>query len=201
MPANGAPWPIDRLRETAAVATACSLPVHLDGARLFNAEVATGTSAADYAAPVTTVMSCLSKGLGAPVGSVLAGPADVIEEARAERARMGGGMRQAGVIAAAALVALTTMVERLADDHRRARVLAEAVAERWPDAGCDPETVRTNVVTWTHPRTDRVLEHLSAHGVLGGTIGPGVLRLVTHFDVDDDGLARAVAAIRAAPAA
>ncbi len=196
MPANGAPWPVARLRETAAVATAVSLPVHLDGARLFNAEVATGTAAADYAAPVTTVMSCLSKGLGAPVGSVLAGPADVIEEARGERARMGGGMRQAGVIAAAGLVALTTMVDRLADDHRRARTLAEAVAERWPDAGCDPETVHTNVVTWTHAHTDRVVDHLSAHGVLGGTIGPGVLRLVTHYDVDDEGVDRAVAAIR-----
>ncbi|MEA2716401.1 MAG: threonine aldolase [Actinomycetota bacterium] len=199
MPANGAPWPLARLRETAAVATAASLPVHLDGARLFNAEVATGTTAADYAAPVTTVMCCLSKGLGAPVGSVLAGPADVIEEAREERARMGGGMRQAGVIAAAGLVALTTMVERLADDHRRARLLADAVAERWPDGGCEPESVRTNVVTWTHPRADKVLDHLAARGVLGGTIGPGVLRLVTHFDVDDDGLARALAAVAGAP--
>ena len=123
MPANGTPWPIERLRETAAVATACGFPVHLDGARLFNAEVATGTSAADYAAPVTTVMSCLSKGLGAPVGSVLAGPADVIEEARAERARLGGGMRQAGVIAAAGLVAL--------DHHGRA-------PGRRPPPGPDP---------------------------------------------------------------
>jgi len=201
MPANGTPWPLERLRETAAVATACSIPVHLDGARLFNAEVATGTPAADYAGPVTTVMSCLSKGLGAPVGSVLAGPADVIEEARVERARLGGGMRQAGVIAAGGLVALRTMVARLADDHRRARTLAEAVAERWPDAGCDPEHVRTNIVTWSHPRAEKVLAHLGGKGVLGGTIGPGVLRLVTHFDVDDDGLARAVAAIRGAPRA
>jgi threonine aldolase len=199
MPANGTPWPIERLRETAAVATACGFPVHLDGARLFNAEVATGTAAADYAAPVTTVMSCLSKGLGAPVGSVLAGPADVIDEARTERARLGGGMRQAGVIAAAGLVALTTMVERLADDHRRARVLAEAVAERWPDAGCDPAKIRTNVVTWTHHHADQVVHRLAGAGVLVGTIAPGVLRLVTHFDVDDDGLARAVAAIRANP--
>ena len=199
MPTNGSPWPIERLRETAAVATAVSLPVHLDGARLFNAEVATGTSAAEYAAPVTTVMSCLSKGLGAPVGSVLAGPDDVIEEARAERGRLGGGMRQAGVIAAAGLVALTTMVDRLADDHRRARELAEAVAERWPDGGCDPASIRTNIVTWTHPRAEKVLDHLAGRGVLGGTIGPGVLRLVTHFDVDDDGLARAVAAIAGAP--
>jgi threonine aldolase len=199
MAAGGIPWPIGRLRETAAVANAVSLPVHLDGARLFNAEVATGTSAADYAAPATTVMTCLSKGLGAPVGSVLAGPADVIEEARAERARLGGAMRQAGVVAAAGLVALTKMVDRLADDHRRARVLAEAVAERWPDGACDPREITTNIVTWTHPRAEKVLTHLAGKGVLGGTIAPGVLRLVTHFDVDDDGLARAVAAIAGAP--
>ena len=116
------------------------LPVHMDGARLFNAEVATGVDAARFAAPVTTVMSCLSKGLCAPVGSVLAGPADVMEQARVERLRLGGSMRQAGVIAAAGLVALRTMVERLAEDHARARRLAQAVADRWPDAGCDPDT-------------------------------------------------------------
>jgi len=91
------------------------------------------------------------------------------------------------------------MVERLADDHRRARVLADAVAERWPDGGCDPASVRTNVVTWTHPRAETVLAHLAAQGVLGGTIAPCVLRLVTHFDVDDDGISRAVAAIAGAP--
>src|SRR5207245_7379318 len=102
------------------------------GARLFNAEVATGTLAAEYAAGATTVMCCLSKGLCAPVGSLLAASSDVMAGARAERQRLGGGMRQAGVIAAAGLVALQTMVERLADDHRRARRMAEAVAERWP---------------------------------------------------------------------
>src|SRR5437870_2464463 len=149
MPANGRPWPIESVREIAAV----GLPVHMDGARLFDAEIATGTSAADYAASATTVMCCLSKGLCAPVGSLLAGPADVMAEARAERQRLGGGMRQAGVIAAAGLVALRTMVDRLADDHRRARRLAEAVAERWPDAGIDLGAVRTNMVIWSHPDT------------------------------------------------
>src|SRR5207253_2299924 len=121
MPANGAPWPLERLRQVAV----CGLPIHLDGARLFNAEVATGVPAADYAGAAVTVMCCLSKGLCAPVGSMLAGPADVMEAARTERQRLGGGMRQAGVIAAAGLVALHTMIERLADDHRRARRLAE----------------------------------------------------------------------------
>ena len=100
--------------------------------------------ASAYAARATTVMCCLSKGLCAPVGSLLAGPADVIAAARDERQRLGGGMRQAGVIAAPGLVALRTMIDRLADDHVHARLLAEAVAERWPDAGCVPEKVRTN---------------------------------------------------------
>ena len=197
MPADGAPWPIDRLR--AVVDAAAGLPVHMDGARLFHAEVATGTTAAEYAAPVTTLMSCLSKGLAAPVGSVLAGPADVIAAARGERQRLGGGMRQAGVIAAAGLVALRSMVERLADDHARARRLAEAVAERWPDAGVDVERIRTNVVTWRHAAALEVVDHLRSEGVLAGTIAPGVVRLVTHCDVDDDGVERARKAIATSP--
>jgi threonine aldolase len=194
MPADGAPWPLDRLEAVAAV----GLPVHLDGARLFNAEVATGVPAAAYAGCATTVMCCMSKGLCAPVGSLLAGPAPLVEAAREERQRMGGGMRQAGVIAAAALVALRHMVERLADDHARARRLAEAVADRWPDGGCDPDRVRTNVVTWRHPRPHQVVDHLAAEGVLAGTIAPGVLRLVTHHDVDDEGVERAVKALAGA---
>jgi threonine aldolase len=196
MPADGAPWPLERLQSVAAV----GLPVHLDGARLFNAEVATGVPAAAYAAPATTVMCCLSKGLCAPVGSVLAGPADIIAAARGERQRLGGGMRQAGVLAAAGLVALRQMVERLADDHRRARRLADVVAERWPDGGCDPERVRTNVVTWRHPAPVELVEWLAGEGVRTGTIAPGVMRVVTHHDVDDEGLTRAVRALAKAPA-
>jgi threonine aldolase len=169
--------------------------VHLDGARLFNAEVATGTPAAAYAGCATTVMCCMSKGLGAPVGSLLAGPADVMAEARAARQRLGGGMRQAGVIAGAGLVALTTMVERLSDDHRRARRLAEVVAECWPESGLDPETVRTNMVIWPHARAHEVLARLRDEGVLAGAIAPGVLRMATHFDVDDDGIERASKAL------
>ena len=197
MPAGGAPWPLPALR--ALRASAGSLPIHMDGARLFNAEVATGTPAADFAAEVTTVMSCLSKGLCAPVGSVLAGPASVIAAARAERARLGGGMRQAGVVAAAGLVALRTMVGRLGEDHARAGRLARAVAERWPGGGCDPAGVRTNIVTWRHDDTAQLLDHLRAEGVLAGTIAPGLVRLVTHHDVDDDGVERARKAIASAP--
>ncbi|HEX2193059.1 MAG TPA: GntG family PLP-dependent aldolase [Acidimicrobiales bacterium] len=199
MPANGVPWPLDRLREVAGVATAGGLAVHLDGARLFNAEVATGIPAVTWAEPATTVMCCLSKGLCAPVGSLLAGPADLIDAARVERQRLGGGMRQAGVVAAAGLLALTTMVDRLVDDHRRARRLAEAVAERWPGSGLDPDTVRTNVVAFAHPSPAALLEHLADEGVLAGTIAPGVVRLVTHHDVDDDGVERAVEAMATAP--
>jgi threonine aldolase len=195
MPANGAPWPLERLREVAV----CGLPVHLDGARLFNAEVATGVAAADYAGAAVTVMCCLSKGLSAPVGSMLAGPADVMAAARTERQRLGGGTRQVGVLAAAGLVALQTMVERLADDHRRARRLAGAVAERWPDAGLDPNDIQTNIVTFGHAQPDELCDHLRSEGVLAGTIAPGVMRLVTHHDVDDEGVDRACKGLATAP--
>jgi threonine aldolase len=134
---------------------------------------------------------------------MLAGPADLIDAARAERQRLGGGMRQAGVIAAAGLVALQTMVDPLAEDHRRARRLGEAVAERWPDAGCDPERVRTNIVTFRvdagHHAVDTLLAHLEASGVRAGTVAPGVVRLVTHHDVDDAGVDEACKAIATAP--
>jgi len=189
MPASGAAI---RPAEIEALA-ACGLPVHLDGARLWNAEVATGIPARALAAPATTVMCCLSKGLCAPVGSLLAGPSDVIGTAREERQRLGGGMRQAGVIAAAGLVALRTMVERLTEDHRRAKLLAAAVGERW---GLD-DAVETNIVTFR--AEEALVAHLADHGVLAGTIAPGVVRLVTHHDVDDDGVARACAALAAYP--
>ncbi len=195
MPACGAPWPLERLQEIAGL----GLPVHLDGARLFNAEVATGVAAAEYAACATTVMSCLSKGLAAPVGSLLAGTADLVAEARVERKRLGGAMRQVGILAAAGLVALTRMVDRLVDDHVRARRLAEAVADRWPGA-LDPDRVRTNVVVFAHPDPAVLITHLAGEGVLATTIAPGMVRLCTHLDVDDDGVERATKALSAAPA-
>jgi threonine aldolase len=193
---GGRPWPLDRYAEVVAT----GVPVHLDGARLFNACVATGVDPAAYGAPATTVTACLSKGLGAPVGSLLAGPTDLIDRARLERKRMGGTMRQVGLLAAAGLVALDTMVDRLADDHARARRLAEAVAERWPDAGCDPAEVHTNIVLFTHPRPIELLGWLADQGVRGVTLGPGVVRFVTHCDVDDDQIERAVKAVLGAPA-
>jgi threonine aldolase len=197
MPSSGAPWHPDDLG--AVVQASGSLPVYMDGARLFNAEVATGVPAATFTAGMTAVMCCMSKGLCAPVGSLLAGEPEMIEEARVHRHRLGGGMRQAGVIAAAGIVALDQMIDRLEDDHRNARRLADAVASRWPDAGCDPEKVKTNMVVFTHSDPSKLLSHLEAAGVLAGTIAPDVIRLVTHNDVDDAGVERAVLAVRSAP--
>jgi len=197
MAAGGAAWDpaeLGALREAAG-----GRPLHMDGARLFNAEVATGVRASELAGYATTVMSCMSKGLCAPVGSLLAGPADVISEARIERKRLGGAMRQAGVLAAAGLIGLGQMTERLAEDHVRAARLAEAVAERWPDAGCDPLSVRTNIVVFRHPSPEKLLAHLMGEGVLAGSIGPGVVRLITHHDVDDAGIERALGALTTAP--
>jgi threonine aldolase len=144
-------------------------------------------------------MCCLSKGLCAPVGSLLAGPDDVIVQARLERKRLGGGMRQAGVLAAPGLLALGSMVERLPEDHARAARLAEAVASRWPGCGLDPASVRTNIVVFSHDDPEKLLDHLQGEGVLAGTIAPGTVRLVTHHDVDDAGLERAIGALAAAP--
>jgi threonine aldolase len=199
MAAGGTIWPPGRLEEVAAVAAELGLPIHLDGARLWHASVAGQVAPATLAAPATTVMCCLSKGLSAPVGSVLAGPAAVIDAARLGRHRLGGGWRQAGIIAAAGLVALRTGRHRLADDHDRAARLAEAVAARWPDAGFDPAAVVTNIVLFRPPDPGGLLEHLAANGILAGTVAPGVVRLVTHADVDDEGVHRARVALAKAP--
>ncbi|MGH9020572.1 MAG: threonine aldolase family protein [Acidimicrobiales bacterium] len=197
MASGGRTYPIEALR---ALAGAVDRPIHLDGARLFNAVVATGVPAAAYAACATTVMSCLTKGLCAPVGSLLAGPSDLIGAARVERKRLGGAMRQAGVLAAAGLVALDSMVERLADDHARARRLADAVAFAFPDAGYDPATCETNIVAFDVDDASRVIARLGEVGVLGDTIAPRRARLVTHHDVTDDDLDYAIESVRAVAA-
>jgi threonine aldolase len=190
MVSGGRATPADALAAVAAHGP----PVHLDGARLFNAEVSLGVPVAHLAAAATTVTCCLSKGLGAPVGSVLAGPVDLIGEARVQRGRLGGGMRQAGILAAAGLVALEQMVERLADDHARARRLAAAVGERFADA-VDPASVDTNVVVFTPPDPDGVVEALSESGVRTARLGRRGVRMVTHLDVDEAGIDRACAAL------
>jgi threonine aldolase len=144
-------------------------------------------------------MCCLSKGLCAPVGSLLAGSEDVMAEARLARKRLGGGMRQAGVLAAPGLLALRDMVGRLPEDHARAARLAEAVAAHWPECGLDPASVRTNIVTFTHAEPEKLLAHLEGHGVLAHAIAPETMRFVTHHDVDDADVTRAVSALQDAP--
>ncbi|MGH9041066.1 MAG: threonine aldolase family protein [Acidimicrobiia bacterium] len=195
MPASGRPLPAAYVESLAAAAARHGLPLHCDGARIFNAAVALAVPAAELVAPAGTVMFCLSKGLAAPVGSLLAGPAAVIEAARDVRARLGGGMRQAGVIAAAGVVALETMVERLAEDHARARRLAAALADRFPGS-VDPTDVLTNIVCASAADLPTaLLERLAAMGVRAGTIDQATVRFVTHKDVDDADLDRTIAAL------
>ncbi len=181
---GGVPWEVEDLCRLAS--SIGDRPLHLDGARLFNAVVATGASVAETVAPATTVMTALTKGLCAPVGSLLAGPAALIERARIERKRLGGAMRQAGFLAAAGIVALDTMVERLKDDHVRARQLAELFSAAFPESNYDPSTCRTNIVSFDHPEARRVVRQLSALGVEGGTVSPRRARFVTHAGVSDD---------------
>ena len=171
--------------------------MHVDGARIWNAAIALGTPPSELVASADTVMFCLSKGLSAPVGSLLCGPVDLIDAARAQRQRLGGGMRQAGVIAAAGVVALETMVERLAEDHARARRLAEALAERFPGA-LDPDAVQTNIVCAALAALpDDFVARLAAAGVRAGTIDPATVRFITHKDVDDNDIDATIKAIDA----
>ena len=184
MPSGGTPW---NVRDLVALKSAIgNLPLHLDGARLFNAVVATGTSAKEFAAPANTVMTCMSKGLCAPVGSLLAGSATDMETARIERKRLGGAMRQAGILAAAGLVALDTMIDRLSEDHARAKQLATLFAQAFPEANYDPATCQTNIVSFNHPQARQIIGELEQLGVVGGTIGPRRVRFVTHAGVSDD---------------
>ncbi len=195
MPACGRPVTAAQTRAVAGAAARHGLALHVDGARIWNAAVALGAPPSELAGPADTVMFCLSKGLAAPVGSLLCGTAAVIAAARDERGRFGGGMRQAGVLAAAGIVALETMVERLVDDHERAARLAVALADRFPGS-VDPGSVRTNVVCAALDRCpDGFVERLDRRGVRCGTIDARTVRFVTHKDVDDDALARALTAL------
>ncbi|MGZ4448521.1 MAG: threonine aldolase family protein [Nocardioides sp.] len=186
--AGGAVLPIEDLRDLREFATGVGARIHMDGARIWNAHVATGVPLAEYGATADVMAVCLSKGLGAPVGSLMVGSADAIAEARVWRKRMGGGMRQVGILAAAGLHALDHHVERLADDHAHARLLAEA-------CGVDPDTVDTNIVVV--PRADAVSFVAGAReaGVLVAPVGPTTVRLVTHLDVGRADAERAAAAL------
>jgi threonine aldolase len=178
--------PYDTVVEICGWAADNGLARHLDGARLFNAVVATGISAADWSGHFDTVSICFSKGLGAPVGSALCGPADMIRRARRIRKPLGGGMRQAGIIAAGALYALEHNVERLADDHQHARILADAIRQA-PGLSLDPEFVDTNIVFFKVDEemgtAAAFVARLRDEGVLTMALGPQRIRAVTHLDV------------------
>lgn len=173
-----------------------SVKVHLDGARLFNAAVALGVPVKELTAPVDSVQVCLSKGLCCPAGSILAGTADFVAEARRQRKVVGGGLRQAGFLAAPAIIALTEMVDRLADDHARARFLAGAVAEM-PGVEIDLGTVQTNIVCFTVDDAGRWVSQLAAAGVLCNAMSPTTVRLVTHKDIDDAAVEQATGVLGA----
>ncbi|HYM82037.1 MAG TPA: GntG family PLP-dependent aldolase [Candidatus Limnocylindria bacterium] len=190
---GGIVLPLERLRALAARAREHGLRVHLDGARLWNASVATGIPIREWAAPVDTVMMCFSKGLGAPIGSILTGDADVIRAARRQRKLWGGGMRQVGILAAACLHALDHHIERLADDHSRARALAQGFRVAPGVAVDEPET-NIVLVRLEHPALDpeAVVQALETRGVRLTEFGHQRLRAITHLDVDDEGIARSV---------
>jgi threonine aldolase len=197
MPASGRPWTAADVADVVAAADRHGLLVHCDGARILHAAVALEVPAPTLTVGVATTMTCMSKGLSAPVGSVLCGSGPLIDAAREQRLRLGGAMRQAGVIAAAAVVAIERMVDRLADDHARAARLAAHLADRFPGS-IDPVDVRTNVVCCDGAALPPgFLDALAGHGVLAGMIDASTARFVLHHDVDDDGLARALAAIDA----
>lgn len=185
---------LDGVRKAADEA---DIAVYADGARIFNAAVASGTPVAEYAARVDALMFCFSKGLGAPVGSIVVGDAALIEEAHHWRHVYGGAMRQAGVLAAAARYALEHHVDRLADDHAHARSIAETITAARPDL-VDPGAVQTNMVyveTGDQPAADVVARLRDEDGVLVGAMGPHLLRLVTHLDVGADAARTAAEAI------
>ncbi len=179
-------YPIENLAGIRAFADAHHLKVHMDGARIFNAQVATGIPVSTWASYSDTITFCLSKGLGAPIGSLLCGSEEFIRKALTVRKMLGGGMRQTGILAAAGLYALDHHVERLADDHRHARMIAESLTRSgW--AQVDMEGVETNIIFFTVPtiQAAQVVDRLKAVGILANTEG-SVVRLVTNLDISDD---------------
>jgi threonine aldolase len=183
---NGRVIPLGAMRETHALAAAHGVPIHLDGARVFNAATALGVDVQQITALADSVMCCLSKGLAAPVGSILAGETDFIDRARRRRKLMGGGLRQAGVLAAPGLLALDTMALRLGDDHDNARYLAERLAAL-PGIGLDLAAVEINLVWFTLPPTldvPALMARLTSAGIKANPPEDGRMRLVTHWQVD-----------------
>ena len=201
---GGVCWPLEQVRDVCTAAHADGLVAHMDGARLFNAAVATGTAVRAFAAPLDSVWVDLSKGLGAPVGAVLAGSRDFIERAWVFKQRFGGAMRQAGIIAAAGVYALRHHVDRLAEDHQRARELAHGLGQI-RGITLDPGSVETNIVLFDVGDTGLSGESfaartLASHGVRFSVLGPATVRAVTHLDIPPRGIEQALDAVRAATA-
>ncbi len=195
--AGGTVVPLENMQAVYEVACRHNLPVHLDGARIFNASVASGVPVQDYTACATSVQFCLSKGLGAPVGSILAGPRDFINEARRWRKRLGGGMRQAGIFAAAGIVALETMIERLAEDHANARMLADGLAVL-KGIEFNPDDVDTNIVIVrpTALSKKQLSDELKIRGILTVIIEPDRVRFTTNKDVNRGDIEKTIAAVK-----
>ena len=194
---GGTVWKPGAFADAVATARAAGLRMHLDGARLFNAEVAAGVPVSTWARLTDSTTVCFSKGLGAPVGSVLAGSKDFIVEARRLRKRLGGGMRQAGILAAACLYALDHHVARLGEDHENARVLARRLSEI-PGVRIELDRVETNMVYAEVPvEAPPLVARLRSAGLLVNSVGPHALRLVCHLDVDRAGCERAAEVLRA----
>src|SRR5438034_1802255 len=196
---GGSIYPLSTIERIRTVARARGIPMHLDGARLFNAVVATGVSAAEYARHFETVSFCLSKGLGAPVGSLICADRERVVKLRRLRKMFGGGMRQAGILAAAGLYALEHNVARLAEDHAHAKRLAEALAGL-PGVRINPAHVDTNIVVFdiseTRRTADEVLALLKAEGLLLVPFSPTTLRAVTHLDISRDQIEQACAILK-----
>lgn len=193
---GGTVVPLETMRAYREVADRHGMRVHLDGARVYNAAAALGVPVREIVRHVDSVSFCLSKGLGAPVGSILCGASPFIEKARQWRKRLGGGMRQSGILAACGIVSLTEMVGRLPEDHRRARALASAI-ESIPGLSIDWERVQTNMVlAQTEAPASAWLSALEDQKVLALPTGPNTIRLVLHGDIDDEKVDRAVAAFR-----
>ena len=184
--AGGTVYPMDVLQDVAGHARELKVPLHMDGARIFNAACYLNKPVRELAAQADTVMFCLSKALGAPAGSMVVGSEEAIDRGRLYRKRLGGGMRQVGVLAAAGLIALEEMPNRLGEDHQNARFLATELA-KIPGVQVDPQRVQTNIVifdiTGTGLPTGEISARLKARGVLMGSANPRQMRAVTHFDV------------------
>jgi threonine aldolase len=193
--AGGRVWPLALLRDVVSAAREFSLRLHMDGARLMNAVVASGVPASEMTRGFDTAWLDFTKGLGAPLGACLAGSADLIDEAWRYKQMLGGAMRQAGIVAAGALYALEHNVDRLAEDHANAALLARGLAEI-PGVTLDPDAVETNIVIFEVDDPEGVCAALERAGVSMGVVGLRQIRAVTHLDVDADGVQRAVEAVR-----